>query len=346
MLKTLRGEQPEMVPWNIHHALLRRGAFERRMRNRGLGIVEKSVHPYRAGRTEVAVEERRTVEDGALVLIRSFNTPKGALRSKTVVGPDGSPWIREYPVKNEEDMAILELIHQDLEYYPNDGEVISSQRAMGEDGLVLCRMMRSPLQRLLIEWMGTEGLIYALSDSQSEVDRLLSCMAESDVEAVRIASLSPAEAVWSAENITSTITSPPLFERYCLPYYNGVAEKMHAQGKLYGIHLDGKLAALKDLIDECSIDFVEGFTPPEMGDVSLEQARRAWPEKALWTNFPGNKLHLDDDDLIDYTIHLLREGMAVGRFMLTFTEDFPNPERSLQLVSEGIERFESEYRGE
>ncbi|MBA7633386.1 hypothetical protein ES703_40952 [subsurface metagenome] len=124
---------------------------------------------------------------------------------------------------------------------------------------MLCRMMRSPLQRLLIDWMGTEVVIFALADYPEAMEHLLACMAAADEAAFRIAVESPAEAVWSAENFTAQITSPQLFSHYCLPYFNRAASMLHTQGKLYGVLMDGKLAALKDAIAQSQIDFIEGF---------------------------------------------------------------------------------------
>ena len=154
ILAVLAGETPERVPWNIHHHLLPQGELERAMRGRGLGIVEKSVHPYRAVSRRVSVEERQTFEEERRTLYITHHTPVGDLHSKKVIGPDGSPWVIEYPVKEVGDFRILEYISEDTDYHSNDPEIRARQKTLGEDGVVLCRMMRSPLQRLLIEWMG------------------------------------------------------------------------------------------------------------------------------------------------------------------------------------------------
>ena len=117
----------------------------------------------------------------------------------------------------------------------------AAQRALGEDGLVLCRLMRSPLQRLLTEWLGTVGVSYALADAPRELDRLVARLAAKDEEALAIAAGSPAEAVWSAENLTGDVVGPELFGGYLAPYYERAAGILRAGGKLYGVHLDGRL---------------------------------------------------------------------------------------------------------
>lgn len=81
-----------------------------------------------------------------------------------------------------------------------------------------------------------------------------------------------------------------------------------------------------------------------MGDLELAEAMSAWPDKAIWANFPGSVLHLADEEIVQYTLDLLKTGMTGGRFLLTFSEDFPQPERSLRLVAEGIARYEEQQK--
>jgi len=68
ILAALRGREPEHVPWNIHHDLLAQGSLERELRNSGLGIIEKSVHPYQAVSSRDLVEERRVWETGGRLI--------------------------------------------------------------------------------------------------------------------------------------------------------------------------------------------------------------------------------------------------------------------------------------
>jgi hypothetical protein len=191
--------------------------------------------------------------------------------------------------------------------------------------------------------MGIEGTVYALADYPQEMENLVECMAESDAAAFPIAARSPAEALWSAENITSSITNPSLFTRYCLPYYERLATLARAERKPYGIHMDGLLLSLKEAIASSAPDFIEGFTPPPIGDLELEDARAAWPTKAIWMNFPGSLLHGQDEDVIAHTVSFLKRGMRAEGFLMTLTEDFPNPERSLRLIAEGVAQYEKRF---
>jgi hypothetical protein len=334
ILAALRGQTPRRIPWTIHHELLPRGSLERRLRGQGLAIVDKGVRPYREGSHQVSLEERQGWEGGSRILQRTWHTPHGELHSRVREGPDGSLWTEEYPVRSAADFRVLEYITEDTEYRANDETVAAAQKAMGEDGLVLCRLMRSPLQRLLTEWMGTVGVSYALADDRAALDRLVECMTANDEEALRIASRSPAEAVWSAENLTGDVIGPEVFGRYHAPYYQRAAEILRSTGKLYGVHMDGRLSSLKEAIGQTPLDFIEGFTPPPIGDLGIEEARAAWPDKAIWLNIPGTLFLGDDRGVLDGVRDLLRRTTAAKGFLLTLTEEFPDPERSLGLAAE------------
>ena len=173
ILAALEGRAPDRVAWTIHHELLPRGSLERSLRDRGLAIIEKSVRPYREGTRTVSIEERQGWEGEIRLIHRTWHTPRGELRACVREGPDGSLWTEQYPVRSASDFRLLEYIAQDTEYRENDAAVAAAQEALGEDGLVLCRMMRSPVQRLLTEWMGPVGFSYALADEAPLLERLI-----------------------------------------------------------------------------------------------------------------------------------------------------------------------------
>jgi hypothetical protein len=68
---------------------------------------------------------------------------------------------------------------------------------------------------------------------------------------------------------------------------------------------------------------VEAFTPPPDCDLSVGEARAAWPGKVLWINFPSS-IHLAEPAVIRSTTEtLLREAAPGDRFLIGITEDIP-----------------------
>jgi len=114
----------------------------------------------------------------------------------------------------------------------------------------------------------SERIPGAYGEYEKEVMEVFSIIAES-----------PADIVHCNDNVNAAVTSPQLFERFLLPYYNDATKILHKAGNLFEVHMDGKLRALKDLIAKMDIDIIEAFTPPPMRDLHVREKRESWREK-------------------------------------------------------------------
>jgi hypothetical protein len=80
---------------------------------------------------------------------------------------------------------------------------------------------------------------------------------------------------------------------------------------------------------------VEALTPPPMGDLSVAEARQAWPDKVLWLNFTSC-VHLESDESIaSHARQLLAQAGSKRGFLIGVTEDCPfeTLERSLRVIA-------------
>ena len=136
------------------------------------------------------------------------------------------------------------------------------------------------------------------------------------------------------------IIGPENFRKYYVPHYNEAAEVLHARGKLIGCHFDGNCRLLAEDIATTDLDYIEAFTPAPDSDMSLAEARRAWPDKVLWINFPSS-LHLRPDAEVEQaTVDLLDEAGSIDGLIMGITEDMP-PDRwrdSCQAIMNGLDR--------
>jgi hypothetical protein len=120
--------------------------------------------------------------------------------------------------------------------------------------------------------------------------------------------------------------------------------------------MDGRLSSLVDLIDRTSIDIVEAFHPPPMGDLPLGAALAAWPDKAIWVGFPGSVYLHGPEATRAYALDLLREAAPGDRLAIEMsTENLVSNENLLALTSvlehaalpltaDAIDRIEHEAR--
>jgi hypothetical protein len=140
-------------------------------------------------------------------------------------------------------------------------------------------------------------------------------------EVNEIVAESPAEIVWIPDNIDEVLMSPNIFEKHCLPYYEKYTTILQRGGKKVISHMDGRLKSLKELIGSTSLDAIEAFTPPPMGNLSVTEASKAWPDKAIWFNFPEVIFLESRERIREFTLDLMEEMGNGSGFIMSITED-------------------------
>jgi len=336
IMAVLRHERPDIVPITIYTMLMPfRGYEERQLRNAGLCLVEHGFVSVYAIRTPNV--KMQTMEDVASlsssdhyacipkqkhVVQRVYRTPVGNVTEKYQWGHALYEWPFEWAIKDLPDYQTVQYLIDDTEFLPNYEEFSSAQKIMGEDGIVTGMAPKSPVQSMLYELMGYNRFAIDYRVHKQEFDGLYRLFSKKQLEMYRVIADSPAEVVLMDENINGIVTSPKLFEEYCIPFYKGVADILHRKDKIFMVHCDGKLRSLLSLIEKTEIDVVEAFTPPPIGDLSIEEARTAWKQKIIWANFPATvALETGPDRIERETIEILKSAAPGDRFALGITED-------------------------
>jgi hypothetical protein len=129
------------------------------------------------------------------------------------------------------------------------------------------------------------------------------------------------------------------FRQYCVPCYERHMRRLAGTGKRLAVHMDGRLRSLVGAIAAAPFDIMEAFTPPPTGDVTVQEARELWPDKALWLNFTSS-VHLQPDKAIAaHTRQLIQEAGSRRGFAIGITEDVPDEHcaRSLRAIARAIQ---------
>ncbi|MBT4100139.1 MAG: hypothetical protein HOE86_20955, partial [Gemmatimonadetes bacterium] len=201
--------------------------------------------------------------------------------------------------------------------------------------VVLTALPHSPMQTLMIDWVGSEGgrIYYHLADHPGIVEGLYRALCKSREALTEIAAHAPAPIVMCGDNLDDFLVSPKLFERYFMPVYEQQAQVLHERGKLMAVHMDGRLAALKDLIAQTDVDIVEAFHPPPMGDISLGDALRTWPDKSIWVGFPSAIYDEGPESTSAFAQQLVQQAGDCGRVVVEVsTENLVSNENLLSLT--------------
>jgi hypothetical protein len=196
---------------------------------------------------------------------------------------------------------------------------------------------------LMVAWLGVEGLAEGLYFQTGPFEALLDALNQNYERLLQLAAESPAEIIWFDDNVTATIISPQLFERYCAPVYSRSMPLMRSAGKTPIAHYDGSIRPLLHHLAKTDLPVIEAFTPPPMGDLTVAEAKAAWPDKTVWVNFPGSLFVEPAEVIKSYTLDLLREAAPGGRLVMGCTEDFPADQ--FEKTFTAIGRALAEYEG-
>jgi hypothetical protein len=336
VLCTLTWNEPDRVPLTVYDWMLPRGTTERLLRENGIGLVTR-LPAHRVEHRQVEFTSREYWEDGRKLVRRTIHTPVGDV-SQTLE-PEGaydtSNWIHSHFIKEPADYKVMEFVWRDAIFHDNSELIREATRRMGDDGIVLVRLAKAPVQEMLYQMMGMErfGLDYRF---QRELfDSLHSTMLERYEELYDLAASAPVDIIQLGDNITSDVVGDDRFRNYLMPVYKRLHDRLSGTGKLLVVHMDGRLRSLKKLIGEAEFDVVEAMTPPPMGDFSIAEAREAWAGKALWINYTSSMLIESPEVVEEHTLQLLEEAGTKRGFAISITEDAPiqDLERSLGVIA-------------
>jgi hypothetical protein len=167
-------------------------------------------------------------------------------------------------------------------------KIVEDEALIGEHGLVVPLLYRIPFQQVLLEYVGEVPLFRALSQHASQVQRLLDVLDRQMMAIIEEISSLDVPYVEFPDNLHGPMTSPRLFNEYCLPMYQKYCDALHAQGKKVGSHMDGDMRPLLNLIPQSGLDVCESFSPSPLTRCSFEAAWNAWDKGPLiWGAIPS-----------------------------------------------------------
>ena len=328
----LLGHWADQVPFTAYFNKFFSSQVERELRNNGFCIVESyRVQPFvveTSNVTEKIIYYRG--EDGVTRIRRVMETPEGAISAVGQQLPNHPmmpgqylPWHEEYFFKGPEDYSSIASMVRNRRYVPDYTTFRRAQEQAGGDVFILPDFGYSPLQEIIIEIMGIEQFSIEWHFRRDEVMKLYQVLTEDRRKLYPVLADSPALLVNYGGNVSPEVVGLDRFEKYVLPHYDELAEMLHERGKLLSVHLDANNKLFAAAIGQSKIDCIEAFTPYPNSDMSIAEARAAWPGKTLWINFPS-AAHLQEPAAVEETTRqILREAAPGDRFIIGVTETVP-----------------------
>jgi len=334
----LRHEPVDQIPFTIYQGMIPHDhPTTRRLRELGLGYACRpglvtSETPH------VTAEWVEYEEAGVRFGRSTLKTPGGEVYATHRLGAAyGSSWYVDHYVKRSEDYRVVEFWVRDTVYRADYEAYQRTKEEVGDAGYVCGNFGYSPLMEMRVALLGIERFAMDQFDYPELFHSLLAALMEKQREAYPLIAASPAEVVIYCGNCVPEVLGRG-FADYCLPCYDALGEMLHARGKKLGCHLDANNAYWAKAVEASRLDVIEAFTPAPDTDMSLAEARAAWPRKTLWINFPSS-LHLASPARIKGAAREMIASVAPARGVIVgITENIPEDrwEASLTAIAEAL----------
>ncbi len=342
LMTVLRGGTSERIPWNVYGWLVPPTEAARRLHAKGLSYMNTR-RIYREIFHEVTYAREERVVDGERRIFTKIETPRGTLTQDAVVERGyGSTWIRKHFITSIADYPAAEFFFRHTTFEPDFEPWRQADAELGDGGFVIGEVMPVPIMTLMVSWMGVETMVEGIYDHTGDFEALLDALDAHYDRQNELAAESPAEVIWWGDNVTGSIISPRLFERYVAPVYARSLPVLKSAGKFPIAHYDGSNRPLVKNLARTGLPVIEAFTPPPWGDLSVSEAKAAWPDKVVCVNFPGALFVEPYERIYNYTLELLQDAAPGGRFVLGCTEDFPQEqfEKTFSAMGQALAEYE------
>ena len=329
------GERPDRIPYSIYDWEWQHSADDARWQalfDQGMGV---SWHFPTFERLTPGVEvvEETHHEDGHKTVRRTLKTDFGSIYEIYVDG-----WQRKFLLETPQDYAVMTRIIQTSDVQPAYEKFVEQEAALGPHGVALIDMGRTPNQTILVDHVGLANFALHLFDMEAEMAALYEALLTRFRRLIEIVAEGPGRYVCVLENFTSETLGPRRYQQLLMPVYEEFFPTLRQAGKIVGVHYDGRLASCKDLIARAPIDLIESLTTPPEGDMSLAEARQAWPDMLFWSNINVASYTLPPPDLKALVAERVAQGAPDGtKLAFEVSEQIPaNWYASLPVVLDAL----------
>lgn len=328
MLAVVRGDPVDRVPFVQYDGTAAPNAdIWSAIGRDGLGLMRWCA-AHRFEYPNCRFEERKIRKEGLEGLHTTLFTPAGTLEKTAWYDPTYHSLATEHHyVRRPEDYRILASYLRDVRVVEDTYSLRKAIAELGDDGLPLCAVARTPYQQLWVQWVSLQDMCLHLVDVPDVMEEIVGLLA--DVErrifaVVRsVSERIPLPFVDIPDNITAPTIGPANFRRYCLPLYQELAGMMAETGVKVIAHMDGDLKPLWDLVGQTGLGGIDSFSPQPDNDTRVADAVRLWPQMRIFLNFPSS-VHISPPERVLQTARqILQEGGHTGRIWIQISENVP-----------------------
>lgn len=287
--------------------------------HRALGIYSLWTMPYATIIDNIRVDVGYNLNE----TIVKYQTPFGNIQTKVLYDETmrkagiSITHITEHAIKSNKDYEAISYIFDNARVIPNYGGYEEFAGNIGERGIAVAfvSLAGSPVHLLQRELMPLDLFFYELYDHPEELAVCAESIGSYFKRVFEVVLGSPAEVYLFGANYDASMTYPPFFKKYILPWLKQFAEMLHGKNKYLLTHTDGENSGLLDYYMESKIDIADSVCPAPMTKLAFKEVRDYFegkitimggiPSVALLKNSMSDK---DFENYLDKYILELGEG--------------------------------------
>ncbi|MCM8833645.1 MAG: hypothetical protein NC816_07005 [Candidatus Omnitrophica bacterium] len=341
VLNVFNGLKVDRIPFLSYPGLIPIGEHERNLRNNGFGYWW-IVSPLIIKNKKVERKTTYFYKDGKEYFKNTLKTAYGEIYEIFEQGGGyGTSLKKIFLLKEEKDYEIYEKIIKTEEFDVNKELYKEIESNLGDDGVIVSWLPKTPFQSILYELVGPENYAFHLFDYKENFLYLYQLLFKRYLKICEILSETEFEFFEIVDNITSEMIGLERFKKFILPVYKVVCEIFHQKNKKVGSHMDGNLKILKEEIKETNLDFIDAFSPYPDTDLSLKEAKKLWDDKIIMINYPSSVHIRGENEIKKITENLLEESYPSDKFIINITENIPMQywKKSLKIINETLIKY-------
>lgn len=333
-------ERPDRIPYTIYYGEWRQAgqpADWQPMFDAGLGVTRHcGVHAARCPGLETVTDEYEL--DGHNYRRITRKTPVGSIYAEWKEG-----WNHRFWLHSPDDYRVATWIAQHTELTPNYEPYLQLEREGPEWEVPLVAFGRTPLQTILVDYVGLELFAVQCFDYEAELREFYEALLVNCRRLAEIVADGPGRFVSVLENFTAETMGPKRYASWLKPVYEELFPGIQASGKLLGTHYDGLLKSCAAEVATAPMDLLESLTPPPEGDLTLAEAREWFPDKLIWSNLNVALYQLPPAELRQTVHDRVAEAAPDGRGLaFEVSEHWPrNWQESMPVVLDALRETEA-----
>jgi hypothetical protein len=214
-----------------------------------------------------------------------------------------------------------------MAFEPDYDEARKRRPIIGDDGIVLCYLPKSPLMDLVALHAGIAAVTEIWLDAPEELQETLAVMRKANDRAAQLALDSPAEALMIPENLSSEVVGSSFFEQLGMrDYETHWNAKIKAAGKYSFVHIDGTMRGLVRQVASTGFSVLEALTPAPVGDIPMGEIHQ-WVDghNIIWGGVPGVYFTdlISDAEFDRFVISVLEVMLTAPRYVLGVADQVP-----------------------